>query len=309
MGTTFKSNILRCFLMICYSLIFIFFLVGFKKSYNNFIAKEKVTMEYQAFKIAFDFIAIFNEAEFLLNQIAKEISKTEEEKVSAINILTLLSESYDKTLVKGELSTGKFYWIDNKNFLVATSDGVIHTPIDLSDRIYLQKTSHDFNKIYNGDPIIGALSHRYVLPMGVGVGDKSGKYLGTLVASFQISEIIDRYLAILADKNAQFIIADRNNTIIVASDDNLLKDDKKLAQHLEDTQISSEEESIANFDLLKGKNSYVILNNFNKGNQKILVAHENSAIKMRLFLFLLPQILGFLLATIIFAVTLKKYNN
>lgn len=299
---TFRQKLIAVFT--AFSLLF---LCNFVKSYNLFLRQEQASLKAQTYKIAFDFVSMFNEAEFLLNQIAKEISKSDGEDKEVANILLLLNDSYDGTLIKGELSTGKFYWIDNKNLLVATSDGLIPNPIDLNDRVYLQKTSREFNKIYNGDPIVGALSHRYILPVGVGVGDKNGKYLGTLAASFQISEIVERYLKIANKNRAGFVILDRSNAPMIASNGKLLKPENKFIEDLASLE-NKNEEIISGFSSFQ-KYSYIILTNVDREGHKIIVAHRNSAIMLKLLFFLSPQILEFILIALVFVFLLKKNNS
>ena len=82
-----------------------------------------------------------------------------------------------------------FSWSDRANKIIVDADyGIIEAPIDISDRDYLDfvKNKAKDNIFYIGKPVIGSTSKKWIIPGGVGVFDKSGKYRGSTVIGFEI---------------------------------------------------------------------------------------------------------------------------
>lgn len=82
-----------------------------------------------------------------------------------------------------------FSWSDRANKIIIDADyGIIDNPIDISDRDYLDfvKNKAKDHVFYIGKPVIGSTSKKWIIPGGVGVFDKNGKYRGSTVIGFEI---------------------------------------------------------------------------------------------------------------------------
>lgn len=272
--------------------------------YKNFIEKKKIIIESLTYKIAFDLANIFDDTENVLNDINKKIAQSGGSKDEIGKILAEESLVYKDNFIKSQLSTGNFYWIDKKNNLIATSEGMIGNAIDLSDRDYLQKTSKTFGRIYVGEPIVGASSGQYAIPLGVGIIDKSGNYIGTIVASFRMSELLTRYSQMVDPLGANFVILDLKNNVFLASDINFFKQDSKLSQELSSFEMKASEQAISNFELFDRSSSYAVLRSFEKYPYKILVGYKNGEIKSQLMMELLVWLVQFLFLTMFFSLAM-----
>lgn len=240
-------------------------------------------MELASYKIGADLVNIFDHAEFSLDKINQKIVMSNRSDKALEAIMLDAGKSYNQSLLKYELSTGKFYWIDATNRLVANSEtGLIGAPIDLTNRDYLQHTSSAPRKIWVGEPIIGASSGQYVIPMGVGAQDANGRYVGTMAVSFKLSDLALRYGAISDSYNVNFAILSANNEIIFESGSGIFSRDRKLFDDLSSQEINVAEEFIAPFALTKRDNSYVILRASDKYQYKILAGYQNKVLRQEL---------------------------
>lgn len=283
------------------------FMVGYYayKSCQTFFVEKRSVMELTAYKIASDLVNIFDHAESSLNIINKKIVVSNQSKESVANILLEAGKSYNQSLLKYELSTGKFYWIDNANYLSANSDvGLVFNPIDLSDRDYLKNTRIDSRKIYVGAPIIGVSSGQFVIPMGVGAEDVAGNYVGTMVVSFKLSDLADRYRKIADEFKINFALLNSDNEIIFESIDGIYAYDKKLFADLSMQEINVAEEFIAPFSLTNRDNSYVVLRASDKYQYKILTGYQNKYLLQELAIKIACCLLQFLIVTLFFVLAM-----
>ena len=275
------------------------------KSYNTFFAEKRFMMELASYKIGADLVNIFDHAEFSLDKINQKIVMSNRSDKALEAIMLDAGKSYNQSLLKYELSTGKFYWIDATNRLVANSEtGLIGAPIDLTNRDYLQHTSSAPRKIWVGEPIIGASSGQYVIPMGVGAQDANGRYVGTMAVSFKLSDLALRYGAISDSYNVNFAILNANNEIIFESGSGIFSRDKKLFDDLFSQEINVAEEFVAPFALTKRDNSYVILRASDKYQYKILAGYQNKVLRQELIAKMACCLLQFLIVSLFFIVAM-----
>jgi len=271
------------------------------RDYLSFLEKKSVRMEALTYKISFDLANIFDGTEMTLNDIGEKIVKSNGSKAQIGKILIEAELLNSGKFAVSQLSTGNFYWIDAKNNLAATSEGVVVNEINLSGRDYLRKTSKTFGRIFTGEAIVGAASGQYAIPLGVGVADKNGKYLGTLVASFRMSELLKRYSQLVDPLMANFIIFDLSNNIFLTSEINFFSHDSALEEELRDIEIKSSDPLIIKSDIFHRKINYALLRSFEKYPYKILVGYKNNELKSELMSELLPWLVQFLFVTMFFA--------
>ena len=214
-------------------------------------------------------------------------------------------KTYSQKVTKYELSTGKFYWIDSSNRLIANSDvGLIDDPVDLSNRDYLHRTMIDPRQICVGEPIIGAMSGQYVIPVAVGAEDGKGRYFGTMAVSFKFADLSAHYRKISDFYGVDFALLDANNSIIFESKDGIFTWDKKIFNDLSAQRIDATTDYVSPFDLRNRINSYVVVRTSDKYQYRILVGYQNKTLREELALRMFFAVLQFLFITLFFAVTM-----
>ena len=120
------------------------------------------------------------------------------------------------------ISGAMFYWIDNKNNLVASSAGLVSRVINLSSRDYLQKNKTNPMRLQIGSPVIGALSGQSIIPMALGVNNRQGVFVGSIVLSLRLDNFLQKFRN-LKERNIEFAILGEDGKIIMSSSDEFFR--------------------------------------------------------------------------------------
>lgn len=100
-----------------------------------------------------------------------------------------------------------FNWINvNQKVTVSSSRGILEKPVDVSDRDYVKKAFIEPWKMHIGRPIEGRVSGRWVIPVAMGLTDYTGKFIGTLIISLDISELTERVSTLVKRDGISFAI-------------------------------------------------------------------------------------------------------
>lgn len=139
-------------------------------------------------------------ANYLLNSLGRQIVvNNARDLVELAQIL----KSYD---AKGQIYA-VFNWISpEQKIIVSSSRGVLDKPLDVSDRDYVKKAFIDPWKMHIGRPIEGRVSGRWVIPVAMGLTDYTGKFIGTLIISLDISELTDQVSTLVKRNGISFAI-------------------------------------------------------------------------------------------------------
>lgn len=98
-----------------------------------------------------------------------------------------------------------FAWADAKQRItVSSTAGVLPNSMDVSDRDYIKKSLILPWKLHIGRPIEGRASGKWVVPIGMGVQDYKGRYLGTVITSLNIDKLTDQFKTIIDDEKVDF---------------------------------------------------------------------------------------------------------
>lgn len=109
-----------------------------------------------------------------------------------------------------------FSWSDTEYQLTVDAKyGIMSKPFDLSTRDYISLTEKEPNIFHLGSPIIGSTSKKWMIPGGVGVTDKNGKYLGTMTIGFEIGALAKLLHNITQNPNVSFNLFNKNEVPIL----------------------------------------------------------------------------------------------
>ncbi len=173
--------------------------------------------------VSYDIDYVKYQTFYASNQIAQMNGDKEKIHKLLANFLANFSGQLDVAL-----TWNAFSWIDDKNKLaVDGTSGILMQAIDISQRDYLQETPKSPKTIIFGKPIYGALSHRFIVPAGLGTFSQNEKYLGTLVFGFDVEKIIAKLEKSVGNENISF--AFYLNGEYIFSSQNFDEDYKELA--------------------------------------------------------------------------------
>lgn len=195
------------------------------------------------------FVDYANISEMLLLHLNHQMIKGDILRINSriAEVLTVFNEDTQviNSLGNNLITGAMFYWIDSKNYLIASSNGLVSKAINLSSRDYLVKTKDSPKKLQVGSPVIGAMSGQSIVPMALGVVNKEGSFSGTIVLSLRLDSFLHRFRN-LKERNIEFAIADDKNQIIMSSSEELFRKNNQFLLNLNSNEQGN---LLANYSL------------------------------------------------------------
>lgn len=115
-----------------------------------------------------------------------------------------------------------FNWVSvDQKVLVSSNRGILEKPVDISDRDFVKKAFVEPWKMHIGRPIEGRVSGRWVIPVGMGLTDYTGKFIGTILISLDINELTEHISTLVKRDGISFAIISKTLIPLTqVSDDN-----------------------------------------------------------------------------------------
>ena len=201
-----KTLFLRDFALFNVLIILAFFLATIWVVYETYDDHAKLVsrqMETEATRIDRAMILEIEHSSYLLESLGRQMTHMD---TKNLNNVALLLRSFDTTATLHHV----FSWIDESNHNVVSSNQGVHSPIDVSDRDFIKKTTYEAWKISVGNPIQGRVSAKWVLPIALGVTDETGKYIGTILISMDINTITRNLRSAVKDSGIIFTVYSNN---------------------------------------------------------------------------------------------------
>ncbi|NBV05971.1 MAG: hypothetical protein EBS06_01885 [Proteobacteria bacterium] len=275
-------------------------------SFNSFLERQKLEMESVAYEIESSFSSTLDQLESILNSVNHKVANSggDKEKISKILKSFSVSES-DHKLLTEELSGGMFFWINNQEMMVMSSDyGLVKTPIDVSKRDYLKNTKQTPWKIFAGVPTIGAATGQYVIPAGVGVVDAKNNYLGTSAVGLKVDKLLEKFSHFADRYKVSFAIIDSQNAVLIGSNPKMFLQDNGLLKNITASSDYNVQETVLDFKLTSPKDYHVISRKFGKYPYLVLIGAKNEAVAAGAFQEMMPHLIELLIITTFFATIL-----
>jgi signal transduction histidine kinase len=135
---------------------------------------------------------------------------------SKYHINKILSSYKTAPNLNNSFSWTAFSWVDdNYHLTVDADDGIIKEYLDVSIRDYVHMTERDPGKFYLGTPGIGVNSKEWIIPGGVGLTDKNGRYLGATVIGFKIGDLTKILRKVVQHHEIGFKLFSKNGAYIL----------------------------------------------------------------------------------------------
>jgi len=159
--------------------------------------------------------------DYMLSSLGRQIA------IDPNRDLTKLAQALKSFDNKGHIYS-IFTWTNNDHKMVVSSNkGVLDEPVDISDRDFIQEAAKDSWKIHIGKPIEGRVSGRWVIPVGMGITDYTGKFIGIISLSMDISKLTEQIRDMAKRDGISFSIVSK--TLIPITE---ASDDKKFASDI-----------------------------------------------------------------------------
>lgn len=137
----------------------------------------------------------------------------------------LRSKEATNDVAKTMFSWSMFDWVTANNKLIATGGplGVLEKPKDVSHRYYAKMAPVEPWKLHFDEPSVGIPSGMFIVPMGMGITDELGKFVGITTAGVDIELFSNSIEREVQKDNVSFMVLSRNYNIVFQSRDNRTK--------------------------------------------------------------------------------------
>jgi len=159
-----------------------------------------------------------------------------------------------------------FSWANSHHQIVVDAEyGIMKKPFDLSSRDYIPLTVERPQEFHLGSLVLGSTSKKWMIPGGVGVVDKDGKYLGALTIGFEINALARSLNKALQNKNVGFELVDQNGKTILYGYglsfgllSGSLVENSLIKSMLEKLRYDNEKVSISDISFFKNRHGIVV---------------------------------------------------
>lgn len=197
-------------LFIMFILVMVSAWVSFE-TYNNYERDIIKQMESEALRLDRGLIVEIENASYILESVGRQIQATTDnpENIAQLFFSFAKSESPKRAI---------FSWV-NKDQMISVSNnlGVLEKPIDVSDRDYVKKSIAEPWKVHIGRPIEGRLSHTWILPLSLGLTDKNGTYVGSVIVALDTESLGNDISRSMKDSGIRFAITNLSLTLLTQS--------------------------------------------------------------------------------------------
>lgn len=140
-------------------------------------------------------------------------------------IATLLGGDFiDSEVARRQFSWAMFDWDTPDLFMrVSTRQGILKEPKSVAHRYYAQMAEKEPWVLHFDGADIGISSGQWVIPAGMGVTNKKGKFLGIISLGFNIANLTSNLEASIGASGLSFIVLNRNYQPVFQSADNIVQ--------------------------------------------------------------------------------------
>ena len=177
--------------------------------------KEKIVseMEIEMARLERSFSEKADQTFSIITNIITQISQNPQDKN---HINKILSDYRNNQILTGAFSWTVFSWSnEDYQIIVDSKYGVMKEPFDLSTRDYLPLTELEPNKFHLGTPVIGSTSKKWMIPGGVGLADKNGKYIGAITMGFEIPVMAQLLYKVIQNPDVNFMLFSKSGNPVL----------------------------------------------------------------------------------------------
>jgi signal transduction histidine kinase len=210
-----KPSLSRDFALLSGLIVFILLMVSVWVTVETYAAhSDRIIkqMESEAARIDRAMIIEIDRASYLIDSLGRQIAEIGTDNLESI---AKLLKSFDTNAAANNVFT---FAETNQMVIVSSNKGVLTRTVDVSDRDYIKKSLAEPWKVHIGRPIQGRVSEKWVLPIGVGITDNSGKFLGTISISLDIASLSHELQTVIKKDGIHFAIFSKTLVMLTDND-------------------------------------------------------------------------------------------
>lgn len=206
-----QPSLSRDFTLLSLFIVFILVLVSIwvtfetSRNYERDVIKQ---LESEALRVDRGLIIEIENTAYILESVGRQIqaTNTSESNIAQLYFSFAKTESPKRAI---------FSWV-NKDQMITVSNnlGVLDKPIDVSDRDYVKKSIAEPWKVHIGRPIEGRLSHAWILPLSLGLTDRNGTYLGSVIVALDTEALSNDIARSMKDSGIRFAITNTSLSLL-----------------------------------------------------------------------------------------------
>lgn len=206
-----QPSLSREFALLSLFIVFILILVSIWVTFRTFNTYEHEIvkqMESEALRIDRGLIVEIENASYILESVGRQIqaTNTTESNIAQLYFSFAKTESPKRAI---------FSWVNREQMITVSNNlGVLEKPIDVSDRDYVKKSIAEPWKVHIGRPIEGRLSHAWILPLSLGITDRNGTYLGSVIVALDTESLSNDIARSMKDSGIRFAITNMNFALL-----------------------------------------------------------------------------------------------
>lgn len=213
------------------------------KTYSDLYTTINHSLESQASRVEHSFTDTINYTSYLMDYINTQIKEKGSNNLDYINTL-LASFRLDPT-VNNAIPWNMFSWVNADLKLIVNSDvGILDIPYDMKNRDYIPYTVTKPGVILLGKPTYGKISDKWIIPAGMGVTDKEGKYLGAMIFGFNVASFERKLEQSINIPGVYFAFIDEELQVIAESKNRYISEHTHLIKKLKARDFSNRESVI-----------------------------------------------------------------
>lgn len=171
------------------------------KSYSN---NTKNDMEFLSHRLALDISEIITQYKYALLYMGKQIAHHPNNVDSISKIIGNTNSDYYK--ISNSFGWTSVDWLDKNNIrIISQKTGIVNDHIDFSHRSYTKSAKIEPWVLHFSDPDIGITSGKMIIPVGIGITNSKGLFIGTIGGGLDITTI-SRILEAKISPNYKFIV-------------------------------------------------------------------------------------------------------
>lgn len=276
-----------CFILI--SGLYIFFIY---QSYFRQLDQDLLRYKHN---IEYDLVEILDDAKRLSFYAGKSIVNINAKPHQIFHLLNTIANTKHK--LKEAITV--FEWSTSSNQCILNSEvGLLIDTIDITSRSYTTLCHEDPWKVHFGPPVRGITTQLWVIPGGIGITDKHGKYVGTITFGINIHHLIEKI-----SKNVpvfiKFLLLDKNHNCIL--DSHLTQNEIHFNKSLKNINFpAKEKKGKINFISKDNNTHYTHFTKLDSCPYTLLVGYDKDLIKNDILTKNVPRLLDILFYCLVF---------
>jgi two-component system sensor histidine kinase ChiS len=278
-------------------------------AYDSYKEEKRRIYIQESSLIERDFVELFLYLENFMKFIGHQIGDLDSPEIN------LIEDIISKKLPKNLIDDGIFSWTlldfvnENKKLILNSVMGKLEPAKDMAHRPYLNETRQNGWELIFSEAVLGNPSNQYVMPVGMGVFSKGGKFYGSLVAGVNLEKLAEKIEKTLLKSGFSFMVIDKNKNIIVKSANFSVENNVKLPLLIE---LIKSSERVANFiqkPVVIDDTKFFYLKSIRSYPFSIALGQKQSIISSELVHLILPLIFNLLMLASIFITMMFLLQN